>query len=134
MDLAVKQLRWKALNTLVRAHKPGTIALPFLASTLGFLVPNSQAEALTAAEVDIPSPTAAQQPDGGSPTQQLRVQLAALTIDDQGKLLPGCSERSCTGENGPAVDHEQGLLACLEWCQKHGSVFDNEAGACLVIV
>eukprot|EP00878_Enallax_costatus_P001952 GHUV01002116.1.p1 GENE.GHUV01002116.1~~GHUV01002116.1.p1 ORF type:complete len:870 (+),score=280.77 GHUV01002116.1:553-3162(+) len=126
MDLAVKQLRWKALNTLVRAHKPGTIALPFLASTLGFSVPESQTGAIAG---DSQSPSAAQQqgPKRASPTQQLRVQLAALTIDEQGKLLPGCSEGSCTGENGPAVDSEQGLLACLEWCKKHGAVFDSEA-------
>lgn len=135
MDVAVKQLRWKALNILVRAHKPGTIALPFLATTLGFLLSDSQVEAAAAGDAEAGKlPTSAssrQSPSRGSPSaavRQLRVQLAALTVDEQGKLLSGCSEHSCSGENTPASDQQEGLQACVDWCKRHGADFDHEAG------
>lgn len=142
MDVAVKQLRWKALNALVRAHKPGTLQLPFLASTLGFLMPDTQSELESTAAADGSDPQQQQQQlspssSRGSPgarAQQLAVQLAALTIDDQGKLLPGCSDRSCSGENAPAQDRQEGLQACLEWCQRHGAVFDSEEGGCSMLM
>lgn len=119
MDVAVKQLRWKGLNTLVRAHKPGTLPLPFLATTLGFLLSPEEEE----------EQQEQRQPPRASPgVFRLTRQLAALTVDESGTLLPGCSERSCTGDNATAVTHEEGLQACLEWCKRHGAVFDSEAG------
>ncbi|KAF6251614.1 SAC3/GANP/Nin1/mts3/eIF-3 p25 family-domain-containing protein [Scenedesmus sp. NREL 46B-D3] len=119
MDVAVKQLRWRALNTLVRAHKPGVVPLPFLARALGFVLPPEEQ----------PQQPQQQQDAGGSGSGVFRMtrQLAALTVDGAGQLLPGCSERSCTGENAPLQDLAGALVACLEWCKRHGAVFDSAA-------
>lgn len=126
MDVAVKAVRWQALNTLVRAHKPGPVPLMFLATNLGFL----------------PKPVG-HQPGGsgaaaGDASGAVVQQLAALTVDEQGQLLPGCSERSCLGDHAPAADQQQGLAACLEWAEAHGAMLDQTAGeqqcCCLVQV
>jgi hypothetical protein len=109
MDAAVKQLRYKALCALVRSHKPTAIALPFLARSLGF---TSQEE-----------PAAAAVSAAG-----LEVALGALTVDSSGSLLRGCSEQRCVGDYAPCADEAQALVACLEWCQQHGAVFDQTKG------
>eukprot|EP00775_Hariotina_reticulata_P005259 gene5259-5494_t len=115
MDVAVKAVRWQALNTLVRAHKPGPVPLMFLATNLGFL----------------PKPVAHQPGAGGAAAGDASgavvQQLAALTVDERGQLLPGCSERSCLGDHAPAADQQQGLAACLEWAEAHGAVVDQTA-------
>jgi hypothetical protein len=123
MDVAVKQLRWRALNTLVRAHKPGTVPLPFLAKALGFVLPPLEEEQQQQAG-DAGS-------GSGAGVFRMTRQLAALTVDEAGKLLPGCSERSCSGENAPSEQLGEAMLACLEWCKRHGAVFDSEAGGWL---
>jgi hypothetical protein len=122
MDVAVKQLRWRALNTLVRAHKPGPLPLSFLVKALGFMLPPEDSEQQ--------QQQAGASGSGSSSVGVFRMtrQLAALTVDEAGKLLPGCSERSCSGENAPFEELQDGLAACLEWCKQHGAVFDSEAG------
>jgi hypothetical protein len=121
MDVAVKQLRWRALNTLVRAHKPGSVPLPFLTKALGFMLPPEDEQQQQASDSS-----------SGSSGGMFRMtrQLAALTVDEAGQLLPGCSERSCSGENAPREEESDALAACLEWCKQHGAVFDSEAGGC----
>jgi hypothetical protein len=121
MDVAVKQLRWRALNTLVRAHKPGTVPLPFLAKALGFVLPPEEEGQQQQQAGDAGS---------GSGVFRMTRQLAALTVDEAGKLLPGCSERSCSGENAPSEQLGEAMVLCLEWCKRHGAVFDSEAGGC----
>lgn len=109
MDAAVKQLRYKVLFALVRTHKPTVIQLDFLTRSLGF-VPPEQQEGSAGAAAD------------------LQQQLGALTVDGGGSLLPGCSEQRCIGEYAPCPDEQEGMAACLEWCKKHGAVFDQERG------
>eukprot|EP00879_Flechtneria_rotunda_P000971 GHRR01001104.1.p1 GENE.GHRR01001104.1~~GHRR01001104.1.p1 ORF type:complete len:841 (+),score=348.67 GHRR01001104.1:396-2918(+) len=101
MDEAVRPLRWKALNTLVRAHKPGLLPLTFLAPVLGFVQQDNMGLA------------------AGAPA-------AGVTVNDAGQLLPGCAEVSCAGDNGPAAYQQEGLQACLAWCKQHGAMFDDE--------
>lgn len=118
MDVAVKQLRWRALNTLVRAHKPGPLPLPFLTKALGFMLPPEDEQQQ---QVDEPG-------SGSGGVLPMTRQLAALTVDEAGRLLPGCSERSCSGDNAALQELPDALAACLEWCKQHGAVFDSEAG------
>lgn len=112
MDAAVKQLRYKVLCALVRTHKPTAIQLSFLTRSLGFVPPEQQ-----------------QQQEGSTgAAADLQQQLGALTVDGGGSLLPGCSEQRCIGEYAPCADEQQGMAACLEWCKKHGAVFDQKRG------
>jgi hypothetical protein len=108
MDAAVKQLRYKSLCALVRSHKPTAIALPFLARSLGF--------------------TSQEEPAAAGSAAGLEVALGALTVDSSGSLLRGCSEQRCVGDYAPCADEAQALVACLEWCQQHGAVFDQTKG------
>lgn len=55
-------------------------------------------------------------------------QLGALTVDDAGSLLPGCSEQRCLGDHMPSLAEPEALAACLEWCKRHGAVLDQETG------
>ncbi|WIA11963.1 hypothetical protein OEZ85_012045 [Tetradesmus obliquus] len=125
MDVAVKQLRWRALNTLVRAHKPGPLRLPFLTKALGFMLPPEDEQQQQADEPG----------SGSGGVLPMTRQLAALTVDEAGRLLPGCSERSCSGDNAPLEELPDALAACLEWCKQHGAVFDSEAdlSACCLL-
>jgi hypothetical protein len=88
----------------------------FLATNLGFL----------------PKPVAYPVGGGGTATgdadRPVIQQLAGLTIDEHGQLLPGCGEGSCLGDHAPATDQQQGLAACLEWAEAHGAVVDQKTG------
>jgi hypothetical protein len=114
MDAAVKQLRFKALSALVRTHKPTAILLPFLTRSLGFAAQPQEPAAPPAA--------------AGADATDIEAQLGALTVDSAGSLLPGCSEQRCVGDHMPSADEAEALVACLEWCKRHGAVFDQEAG------
>jgi hypothetical protein len=144
MDAAVKQLRFVALSKLVRAHKPTLLPLPFLASVLGFVAAAPDAAAPAAAPAAAAAAGAVVDGDtdmsrdgdgtaaaaaSAAPVPALQAQLGALTVDDSGALLPGCSEERCAGDFTPSFDVSQGLAACLEWCKQHGAMFDQETGA-----
>lgn len=115
MDAGVKQLRYKALCALVRTHKPTALPLPFISTALGFTSTTS---------------TAGGGGSGGSVSGVGGVDAAGagVTVDSAGVLLPGCSEQRCVGEYAPAGDVQEGLAACLQWCKRHGAVFDQETG------
>lgn len=106
MDAGVKQLRYKLLCAMVRSHRPTAIGLPFLTRSLGFVEPEEQ---------------------------QQQQQLGGVTVDSSGRLLPGCSVERCVGDTEPCVDEQQGMAACLEWCKRHGAVFDQERGEQVVL-
>ena len=114
MDAAVGNLRFKLLCALVRSHRPTAVSLTFLTSSLGFTTPEQQeggGDGSTAAAL-----------------QQQRVAQGAPTVDASGQLLPGCSVPRCVGDHEPCVEGQQGVEACLEWCKRHGAVFDQEQG------
>lgn len=123
MDAAVNNLRFKALSALVRTHKPTVILLPFLARALGFLALPAQGPAAAAGGGD--GDEDAMDVDEA---QQVEPQLGALTVDDAGSLLPGCSEQRCLGYHMPSLAEPEALAACLEWCKRHGAVLDQETG------
>jgi hypothetical protein len=120
MDAGISNLRFKALRALVRTHKPTALPLTFLATSLGFLAQDQAAAAAAAAGGGASG--------GCYPEGSIDLQLGALTLDGSGALLPGCSEGRCLGECAPCSDTQQGLTACLEWCVKHGAVFDTQSG------
>jgi hypothetical protein len=127
MDAGVANLRFKALRALVRTHKPTALPLTFLATSLGFLAQDQAAAAAAGGG----GCTAAAAGGGGGGHQaegSIDGQLGALMLDGAGALLPGCSEARCLGECAPCGDQQQGLAACLEWCIKHGAVFEAQSG------
>ena len=117
LDVAAGPLRWKALNVLVRSHKPTSLPLLFLSTTLGFYLAPQAAAAEAAAA-------------GGAGSSEAAVaeQLGGLGVQGGEGPAPGSSSTVMVGECAGSEDEQQGMAVALAWAKAHGAVFDKEEG------
>jgi len=113
LDVAAGPLRWKALNVLVRSHKPTSLPLLFLSTTLGFYL--------------APQAAAAEAAGGaGSSEAAVAEQLGGLGVQGGEGPAPGSSSTVMVGECAGSEDEQQGMAVALAWAKAHGAVFDKE--------
>lgn len=101
MDLVARDLRFAALSTLLRAHRPTPLPLRFLATQMGFLL------------------------DPGSSTRGAEAAAAAAA---GGGVAPGCAQAVFEGRFRGSEEEGAALAACLEWVVACGAAVDQTTG------